>query len=210
MGLLIGLVGRKRSGKDTLAGFATEAVDGLRVMSIAEPLKQACKLAYVLSDEQLEESKDVVDPRWGSTPRDMFKALGTKFFRSEDPDQWTKNMAFRIRGAGVENVVVPDVRFQNEATFIRENGGFLVHVFRDLDTNDDDHPTERTTDEIECDFYIENDGSLEDLRSKLSPVLREIVDTGTGSGLVGAGGGATLASVTKTFRALKDFVLGVA
>lgn len=174
MKLLIGIVGRKRSGKDTLAKFAREMCGDVNIMSFADPLKQACKHAYHLREEQLEETKDVVDKRWGMTPRDMMKSLGGKYFRSEDPDHWTKNMGFRIQG--LDNVVVSDVRFHNEAMFIRSNGGVLVHVSRDLESNDDDHVSEKTTDEIVCGYSIHNDGTLEDLRRKLAGLMHVLME----------------------------------
>lgn len=172
MKLLVGLVGRKRSGKDTLAGFIRETDPGVTIMSFADPLKQACKHAYHLTDDQLEETKDVVDPRWGMSPRDMMKSIGTKYFRVEDPGHWIKNLGIRM--SGIDSVVVSDVRFHNEALFIRENGGVLVHVSRKIEGNDDDHVSECTSDEIDCGYYISNNGSLEDLRVQLDLVLRTI------------------------------------
>ena len=166
---MIGFVGRKRSGKDTLAMFVRDLWPDTNIMSFADPLKQACKHAYHLRDEQLEKTKDVVDPRWNMTPRDMMKSLGGKYFRYEDPHHWTKNMAYRIQGSG--SVAISDVRFQNEAAFVKESGGVLIHVWRDMESNSDNDVTEQTTDEISCDHYIRNDGSLEDLRDKLVAVL---------------------------------------
>lgn len=171
MQTLIGIVGRKRSGKDTLAGFIRKMSPGTRVLSFAGPLKQACKHAYHLSDEQLDGTKDVIDHRWGMTPREMMKSLGVAYFRSRDEEHWTKNMSFRLEGLKNVTVVISDIRFQNEAAFVREHGGVLIHLSRDLESNSDDHVSEQTTDAIECDHYIRNDGSLEDLRANVRMVL---------------------------------------
>lgn len=173
MQLLIGIVGRKRSGKDTLAGFIKDIVEDVDIMSFADPIKFACQHAYHLKNAQLEETKDVVDPRWGISPRDMMKSLGGQYFRSKDPDQWVKNMGFRIQG--MERVVISDVRFHNEASFIKGMGGILIHVWRDIEENEDDDVSERTTEEIECNYYIKNDGSLEDLRSKLVDIIQSML-----------------------------------
>ena len=173
MHLLIGIVGRKRSGKDTLAGFIDDTIDEVNILSFADPIKFACQHAYHLRSTQLEETKDVIDPRWGITPRDMMKSLGGKYFRSQDPDHWVKNMGFRIQG--MERVVISDVRYHNEASFIKGKGGILIHVWRDIEENDDDHVSEKTTEEIKCDYYIENDGSLEDLRGKLMDIIQSML-----------------------------------
>lgn len=172
MKLLIGLVGRKRTGKDTVAKFVDEMSEGMSVMSFADPLKMACKHAYCLSESQLEQTKDVIDSRWGMTPRDMMKSLGVKYFRSQDPDHWIKNMVFRLQG--LDNVIISDARFHNEAMFIKRHGGVLVHVSRDLESNEDNHVSERTTDDIVCDYFIRNDGSLDDLREKVLALMRSL------------------------------------
>lgn len=173
MKTMIGIVGRKRSGKDTLAMFVKDTFPRTNIMSFAEPLKLACKHAYHLQDEQLEAKEDVVDPRWNMSPRDMMRSLGVDHLRAVDPEHWTKHMAFRIRA--MESVVISDVRFQNEADFVRRNGRVLIHVARDLQSNCDSHVSEATSDEIPCDHYIQNDGSLEDLRKKLTAVLSPMV-----------------------------------
>lgn len=173
MKFLIGLVGRKRSGKDTIAKFVTEMMEEFTIMSFADPLKQACKHAYYLRDSQLEDTKDVVDVIWGMTPRDMMKSLGGKYFRNEDPGHWVKVMELRM--AGIDHVIISDVRFENEAQFIRDNGGYLIHVSRDMESNNDDHVTEKTTDEIRCDYSINNNGSLVDLRVQLTGLLQNMM-----------------------------------
>ena len=174
MGLLIGFVGRKRTGKDTLARFVLEMRPEFTVMSFADPLKQACKHAYHLTDDQLEETKDVIDPRWGMSPRDMMRSIGTKYFRTEDPNHWTKNLGFRMKG--IDHVVISDVRFHNEARFVKENGGILVHVSRETEGDNDDHVSESTSDDIPCDYSMCNNGSLEDLRSRLNILMGKITN----------------------------------
>lgn len=177
MKLLIGMVGRKRSGKDTLARFVQEMNPEFTIMSFADPLKQACKHAYHLTEDQLEETKDLVDPRWDMSPRDMMKSIGTKYFRTEDPGHWTKNLGFRM--VGIDHVVVSDVRFHNEALFIKENGGVLIHVSRETEGNDDDHVSETTSDDLVCEYSISNNGSLENLRVQLGVVLSTMMDNET-------------------------------
>ena len=98
------------------------------------------------------------------------KSLGVNYFRSQDEENWTKNMSFRLEGVG--SVVISDVRFQNEAAaIVRERGGVLICVSRDMESNSDDHVSEQTTDAIECDLYIRNDGTMNDLRVRLKTVL---------------------------------------
>ncbi|CAN0235963.1 unnamed protein product [Scytosiphon promiscuus] len=114
---MIGIVGRKRSGKGPLATFATENLEDSKVVLFAEPLKQACKHAFNLRDEQLDETRDEIVKRRGMAPRDMMKTLGVDYFHIKDP-----GLDFQTRNNSSRDVVTSDVRFQNEAPFVRENG----------------------------------------------------------------------------------------
>lgn len=167
---LIGFVGKKRSGKDTCASFLSETFDDLHILSFAEPLKQACKHIYVLSDDQLTIEKDVEDERWSLTPRDMVKRLGTDM-RAVDKLHWVRNMAMRLddihRGERT-HVAISDVRFQQEAHFIKSLGGILIHVSRDCTEDGDPHVSETESEGIQCDHYIYNNGSLDELRALLA------------------------------------------
>lgn len=168
MELLIGFVGRKRTGKDTLAKMLG---DNVSTLSFAGPLKMACKHAYCLTDDQMDGEKDQIDDIWGMSPRDMFKSMGTDYFREIDPEHWLRVMVLRLRG--LKKVAISDVRFKNEAQFIKDRGGTLIHVTRDL-PHSDTHPTESESDGIICDFYIDNDGSLADLMAKFDELIGSI------------------------------------
>jgi hypothetical protein len=61
-----------------------------------------------------------------------------------------------------KNVIFTDVRFLDEARFIKKAGGIILRVVRDLE-NKDTHSSETETDKITADYTIYNNGSLEDL-----------------------------------------------
>jgi len=82
---IIGLIGIKRSGKDTFADYIVEKY-GYEKYSFAGPLKDACKIMFCLNNEQIDGNlKEVIDPRFGISPRHMFQFMGTEVMRELFP-----------------------------------------------------------------------------------------------------------------------------
>ena len=72
--ILIGLLGRSRVGKDTVADalVAALATFGARaeIWRLSQPLKDAVRSLYGFCENQIEGSeKELADPRYGITPR---------------------------------------------------------------------------------------------------------------------------------------------
>jgi hypothetical protein len=155
---LIGIVGKKGAGKDTTADYIVRR-HGFVKRAYASPLKQACKALFSLTDSQLEDpvEKERVDDRWGKTPREVMQWLGTDVVRhSLGCDFWIRHMGFYRKDNPDERLVIPDVRFLNEAWWIRENGGILIRVVRPSACSTDTHASEVEQDEIEADYTIRN------------------------------------------------------
>jgi hypothetical protein len=73
----IGLLGRSNSGKDTLADYLVKEKQYVKY-SFANPVKEIAKIMFNLSAEQLNGNlKEVIDDRWGISPRVMFQRIGT-------------------------------------------------------------------------------------------------------------------------------------
>lgn len=143
--MLIGILGRKRVGKDTVADYLCEKY-GFRKLTLAQPLKDICKVAYDFSDEQLYGSlKEVIDDRIGVSPRIVYQYIGTEVFRKDInriiPDIknnfWINLIAENYleikRNSDNDLVVISDVRFQNEIDKIHELGGIVIKINRDID-----------------------------------------------------------------------------
>ena len=172
---LIGLVGKKRVGKDTFADFLCKN-HGYQKYSFAGPLKKACQEIFLLTDDQLEtDLKEAVDPRWGITPRKIFQQMGTEVFRNEITTFFPE---FKTIGGSIwiyrfklwyqqqikENpklkIVISDIRFEDEAMIVKEMGGLLVKIERDTKFGEDSHSSEQNIDKIKCDEYIKNDSTV--------------------------------------------------
>jgi dephospho-CoA kinase len=77
---IIGLLGSKKSGKDSAGKYLIEK-HGFTRYAFGDPVKKICACMFSLSDNQLNEhdNKELLDSRWGLTPREMFQRVGTDF-----------------------------------------------------------------------------------------------------------------------------------
>ncbi len=158
---LIGLTGKAGCGKDTAAAALTE----YRRESFAGPLKSMLCAAGILTRAQIEdrELKEKTLDWCDRSPRQLMQTLGTEWGRAQDPDFWVKLAERNLRD---EPTVFTDVRFENEADFIRRNGGLVIHIQRGEVSPVSAHVSEcgvRYNDD--CDAWIINNGAIADLQS---------------------------------------------
>ena len=171
--MIVGLTGRKRSGKSTVARLLVER-HGFRELSFAARLKRMAAdvnpmVHYIdtldLSDTDRELLANGVTPgpvylldalrvlgeerAKDKLPevRRFYQRLGTEGVRDNiGEDTWVNLAEREIRAAGyARRLVFPDVRFGNEARLIRWFGGTVVEVQRPAAISDtaDNHRSER-------------------------------------------------------------------
>lgn len=134
--IIVGLHGPIGSGKDTIASglrntypekkiltfkFARALYDMAKQIdpAFAPQMTHAAKEDWLLGNEAL------------GTRRNFLEKLGTEFGRNcIHPDFWVQTLAGDIDFASPVIAIVTDVRFPNEAKWIRENG-LLVHLVPD-------------------------------------------------------------------------------
>lgn len=134
--LLIGLGYKARHGKDTIAKIAARDILDARVMSHADDLKA---LARALG----------MTEKHGPFLQKLGEAM-----RTLDQDYFVKKLHLRIDEIAPRVVLIPDVRFPNEADAIKARGGLLYHVERRLPngtlyvdaSRDPNHPSETAMD----------------------------------------------------------------
>ena len=87
--ILIGLVGKKNSGKTTVADYLAEKYSFTKI-SIADPLKQMIVKAGLASYEEVYKTK----PPY---VRELLQKIGTDIFRKQvDDNFWVKKCIVRI------------------------------------------------------------------------------------------------------------------
>mgnify|MGYP006273994503 CR=1 FL=1 len=177
---IIGLAGRKRSGKDTVGKYICDTY-GFMPESFARPLKESIRIIYGWTSDHTDgELKEVTCPYWKVTPRTVMQQPGTEIGRQLDRDIWRKSMERRLMTVMQHDdesripvgVIITDVRFPNEADGIRELGGEIWRITRPtLGPQTDLHPSETSLDRYRFDREVENDGSMEDLYAKVRVLL---------------------------------------
>jgi hypothetical protein len=132
--MLIGICGKARSGKDTVAEYLKTAYD-FETYPLAEPLKNMVMDLFQMSNEQMYgKEKEVIDPRYDKSPRWLLQYLGTDVFRKLYNDIWIDlgiSEYKHLLEMGFEDVVIPDVRFINEFEAIKRNGGYVWKTVRE-------------------------------------------------------------------------------
>lgn len=175
---IIGITGNMRHGKDTL-GLYYINTHGYVKLSFADPLKEACRQIFDLSQSQLHgDEKENIDDYWGVTPRQILQYVGTELFRDQmvklipniGKDIWIKVMDKKIKKifkGGAKGVVITDIRFENEAKLIKSLGGIVIKVVRPSSEIKGlpDHSSEKLN--FEADYTIINDGSIKYLHDQL-------------------------------------------
>ncbi len=166
---LIGIHGKARAGKDTLAKIIMSLYpDSYRRYAFAEPIKKACNLIFGWDDRHADGSlKEVVDPEFEVSPRFAYQKLGTEWGRDIiNNDLWLLVAGKKVRlNKEVDNVgtIITDVRFDNEAAWVLERNGVLIHVVREEQAiiEESSHVSERGLDEkyLEKAFRINNNGT---------------------------------------------------
>lgn len=68
--------------------------------------------------------------------------------------------------------LIPDTRFLNEAKAIRDRGGIVLRVNRDIASNTNTHPSETALDNYQFDYIINNNGTLEELIEEIYKFLK--------------------------------------
>lgn len=170
---IIGISGPAQSGKSTLAGEFRRLVEfrGLpfHEKPFAGPLKAMLAAAGVDISEQ---GKNIPDARFGATPRVLMQTLGTEWGRSLNPDCWLNVWRSQLPLDGW--VLVPDVRFDNEADAIRELGGQIIHIVRKQTAEMGAVPAHRSEAGIKrnkSDIIFRNDRGIEKMAQLAANIL---------------------------------------
>lgn len=154
--MIIGLIGVAGSGKTTAANIIAEHLNPCLMVSFAGKLKRTCSKVFNVPLNDFEDRKakedlhedryillsDIVNvfSEFGidahntkllqmagtkyNSNRELLQIVGTDILRAHDPDIHTKTIY------PIDNMVllVPDVRFANEAKYLDDHKAYLVYI----------------------------------------------------------------------------------
>ena len=141
--MLIGFSGKKGSGKSYFADYLVNNKLFIK-LSFASPLKEITKILFNLSDEDVKDpiKKELINPKFNASPRELMQWLGTDIMREEFNKRfnysgsiWIDSVKDKVKTLLDNNkdVVIDDVRFQNEVDMIHSLGGIVINLRNDLD-----------------------------------------------------------------------------
>lgn len=173
-------------GKDTVANALKP--NGFVSMAFADTLKASLCMAYGVPLRYVTERalKEAPLPGTNFTPRKLMQLWGTEVGRSIEPTLWLKRHQLRVSSAMFDmpaisrrlpssisatngiRVAVPDVRFADEASYVRELGGFVTWISRPSLANEalsNGHASEAGIPKHPTDLHIVNKTTLEEFQA---------------------------------------------
>ena len=183
--MIIGFCGKAGAGKSQTADFMCEKYL-VHPVAFADPLRMmVAPLALMVASSQEEahhylyDGKDKAMPHVTTSARQLYRDFGDAM-RKYDPDVFINLTALKVnlvkqfykRKSGDPDfdiaIVVDDIRYNNEAKFIKDKGGIIIKVDRPAPElrKVPKHSSENGIDDKYIDFTIANDSTLYDLRQK--------------------------------------------
>lgn len=171
---LIGVMGRSRVGKDTVANVLCEVIGSecTTIHRISKTLKEAVCALYGYEPHEVDgPSKEQLDARYGISPRSATQGLCDYMMQRHGSDFFSKQ-AFQTydRGEfGNKYVIIPDIRYEHDMYEIHQRNGIIIKVVRR--TGSACHPWEAHIDKLKGDYTIMNEGSLNNLQHSVKSVF---------------------------------------
>lgn len=179
--VVIGLTGKKGSGKSTVAEYLVKQYDFIEY-SIARPLKEIARILCGFSNKQLYgalQDKETVDEKLGISPREFLQVFGTEICRDSlkrhfpslkiNKTIWVHLLdEFLSKNRG-KNIVISDVRFLDEAKEIEKHNGIILKITRPSLSETDNHASENQSFNVYK--TIENNSSIGNLLKQVKTTI---------------------------------------
>lgn len=176
---LLGIAGKKRSGKDTVGKMIQELRPKMKLIAFADKLKQFCSIAYGIPLEFFYDDKA---KEWAGTnhiaPRQAMTTVHDALTGVTDIHLWSDIVRGEyFKQSAEEGMIITDVRFEWEAEWIVASGGIILTVTRyDTDHAAGQHASERGLPDKYRNHVIQNNGSLESLRDMVYSFVSHLDD----------------------------------
>lgn len=176
---VICISGHAQSGKDSTATLLNEMLSGrgysVLVTHYADLLKYICRMFF--DWDGLKNDSD----------RSLLQRVGTDVVRKQRPDYWVDFVisVLQLFPNEWDYVLIPDTRFPNEISQLKEAGFDVVHIgiIRDnfespLTEEQQKHPSETALDDTVPDITLHNPGQFNEYKEILLGILTSIIERG--------------------------------
>lgn len=179
--MIIAFAGPKGVGKSTLASYVEKKYNFTR-NSLAQPLKQICSLYFgiPLEDFYDENTKEVVNDNVNYSPRQIMQIFGTDIVRNNEIDKFFPKMPKHTSRwiylmeqfcKKHSNIVIDDVRFQDELDALKKLGATIILVSRQTQSQQDNHSSE-TQQLSNYDYLIDNSVELNEVEAVIDKIIQ--------------------------------------
>lgn len=178
MGHLVGVIGEARHGKDTLGAYLVQE-EGFVARGFATALKGDAWTSFYhtlwqmwAADRTSTAGKEAtslqayIDAK-PPLVRTFLQDLGVYRRVRDGEDYWVQRLAAWREEVHPARLVITDVRFANEAAWVRQQGGELWRVVRPGVSIESTHVSETEQRGIPVDRTFLNDGTIADLWEKV-------------------------------------------
>ena len=196
--VIVGISGAKRSGKNTFSSLIAEELDNYSIKvqegSWARFVKESAYESLGIAEEEDYKFYEL----WANAFKESHKLQivnadgkvihtisGRKFLQRYGTeahrelfgenfwiDAFWDNNSFQ----NADVLIITDCRFDNEAESVKSKDGIVVKIQNNkAEANNDNHDSERGISEELIDFVVENNGSVEELKSIASVFAERIV-----------------------------------
>ena len=171
--MIIAFAGRKQSGKTSACEFTANVYSqtmqkNSAIYNFADPLKKMCIDIFGLTYEQCygsdENKNEYVNCFWpdsgnSMTAREVMQYVGTNVFRKMQHNVWADATIRKVQDENLPLALIADCRFPNEVEAVKNAGGLVIKLNRNLYSSTHESETaldEDRYDQSNFDFVIDN------------------------------------------------------
>jgi hypothetical protein len=172
----IAILGKAKSGKNTVAELIAEYIKDYEIMAFADPLKEICKIIFPEAlDNCLYGSSEFRSYILYNdiTYRQFLLDIG-KFGRNYSKNIWVECLLSKINKLKQDKtVIVSDCRFRNEFDILKDNNFYMIKVVRDNceKINDVSETEQDAISNSEFHSIVFNNKTLEDLKLEVKNLV---------------------------------------
>lgn len=177
--MIIGISGKAGSGKNTVANIIKDRANvKIYTVAFADELKKITGELLGIDIATIERYKREDIPIFGYPIRTWLQRIGTMFREEVNKSFWISRLGLRIEDIIKQDkdaiIIVTDLRYLNEALYLKNIGAKLVRVLRTTDIISN-HPSETELDNEDIfDYILDNNSNIVDLKQEVEKMLIEL------------------------------------